>query len=139
MTRWTAGALLGWASVALADDFQVVAHPSVSGTTISRAALAGIFTGRVQSWGDKSTARPVDQSARAPVRQAFAVTVIGLSMGELQLYWHRKVAAERTFPPPVKDSDQEVIAYVTSQPGAIGYVSAGTAIPPGLKVIAVGP
>ena len=32
-----------------------------------------------------------------------------------------------------------MIAYVTSQPGAIGYVSAGTAIPAGLKVIAVGP
>ena len=102
VTRWAAGALLGWASVAFAapDDFQVVAHPSVSGTTISRAALAGIFTGRVQNWGDKSAARPVDQSARAPVRQAFAVAVIGLSMGELQLYWHRRSAQKESFRRP---------------------------------------
>ena len=32
-------------------------------------------------------------------------------------------------PPPVKASDADVIAYVASTRGAIGYVSAGAAVP----------
>jgi hypothetical protein len=80
---------------------------------------------------------PVDQCARAPVRRAFIASIIGLSMGELQMYWQRRVVADRVLPPPVMASDQDVLGYVAENAGAIGYVGAGTAIPEGVKVIAV--
>jgi ABC-type phosphate transport system substrate-binding protein len=117
--------------------FQVVVHPSVHGARISRASLAALFTGRTDRWGDKTKALPVDQSSKAPVRRAFASSVIGLSIGELQMFWQRRVVSERVFPPPIKDSDDEVIGFVAANAGAVGYVSAGAAIPGTVKVVAV--
>lgn len=119
------------------SEFQVIAHPGVQGARISRANLSAIFTGKTQLWGDRAQARPVDQSAKAAVRRAFTSSVIGLSMGELQMYWQRRVSADHVFPPPIKVSDQEVIGYVAATAGAIGYVSPDAAVPEGVKVLAV--
>ncbi|HEX9190302.1 MAG TPA: hypothetical protein VGB87_24710 [Vicinamibacteria bacterium] len=118
-------------------EFQVVVHPSVQGARISRANLAALFTGRTDRWGDKTKALPVDQSSRAPVRRAFASSVIGLSIGELQMFWQRRVVSDRVFPPPIKDSDDEVLLFVAANAGAVGYVTAGAAIPDDVKVVAV--
>jgi ABC-type phosphate transport system substrate-binding protein len=123
------------ASASGTQEFQVIAHPSVQGAKITRANLSALFTGRTAQWGDKAQVKPVDQSAKAPVRRAFTTSVIGLSMGELQMYWQRRVSADHVFPPPVKGSDQEVLGYVAATAGAIGYVGPETAIPEGVKVI----
>jgi hypothetical protein len=104
-------------SAGATSSFQVIVHPSVQGTRISRTNLSALFMGRASRWGDKTQALPVDQSAKAPVRHAFTAAVIGLSMGELQMWWQRRVVAERVFPPPIKDSDQEVLGYVAAHPG----------------------
>jgi ABC-type phosphate transport system substrate-binding protein len=40
-------------------------------------------------------------------------------------------------PPPVKTSDEEIVAFVASTPGAIGYVSSGTPLPDTVREIAV--
>lgn len=119
------------------QEFQVVVHPTVRGTWISRSSLQALFTGKTSLWGDKTTAKPVDQSAKAPVRRAFAASVLGLSIGELQRYWQDRVAAARIFPPPVKSSDEEVLGFVAATAGAVGYVGPDTAIPEGVKVISV--
>jgi ABC-type phosphate transport system substrate-binding protein len=125
------------ASASGAQEFQVIVHPSVQGTRITRANLSALFTGKTSSWGDKTPAMPVDQSAKAPVRRAFAVSIIGLSMGELQMYWQRRISTDRLFPPPIKASDQQVLEYVAANAGAVGYVGADTPIPEGVRVIAV--
>jgi ABC-type phosphate transport system substrate-binding protein len=130
-------ALLATTASASTQEFQIIAHPTVQGTKISKANLSALFTGKTSRWGDKAQARPVDQSARSQVRRAFTAAVIGLSMGELQLYWQRRVASDHVFPPPTKSSDQEVLGYVAANEGAIGYVGPETAIPETVKVLAV--
>jgi ABC-type phosphate transport system substrate-binding protein len=54
----------------------------------------------------------------------------------LQRFWSDEIE-KGVQPPPVKGSDEEVIAYVASTPGAIGYVSAGVALPEGVKAMAL--
>ena len=125
------------ASASGTEEFQVIVHASVQGTRITRANLSALFTGRTFQWGDKTLARPVDQSTQAPVRRAFTASVIGLSMGELQMYWQRRVSSDHVFPPPVKGSDEAVLGYVAATAGAVGYVGPETAVPEGVKIIAV--
>jgi ABC-type phosphate transport system substrate-binding protein len=38
-------------------------------------------------------------------------------------------------PPPVKTTDEEVVAFVASTPGAIGYVSPSALLPEGVKPV----
>ena len=56
---------------------------------------------------------------------AEVLTAEGLDkMSAVANYWQRQIFSGRGTPPPIKESDAEVIAFVAANPGAIGYVSA---------------
>jgi len=112
-------ALLDSGAPAVADQgFLIVVHSDVKGGQIPREALSLIFLKKAPRWGDGSSVAPVDQSLRS------------------QGFWHKQMASG-VAPPPVKSSDEEVLSYVASTPGAIGYVSSGVSLPSGVRTIIV--
>lgn len=117
-------------------SYRVIVHPDVQGAKIPRAALSSIFLKKAPKWGDGSPVLPVDQSVRSPIRQSFSNDVLGQGLVEVQVYWQRKMSAGVT-PPPVKPTDEEVVAYVASTRGAIGYVSTAVPLPDSVKTVAV--
>lgn len=119
-----------------AARFRVIVHPQVKGSQIPRAALSSIFLKRAPKWGDGSAVRPVDQSLRSPLRMSFSADVLEQDLIAVQMYWQREIASGHV-PPPVKASDEEVVSFVSSTPGAIGYVSPGTALPDTVREVAV--
>jgi ABC-type phosphate transport system substrate-binding protein len=127
----------GAAPVASAEvRFRVIVNPQVKGGQIPRAALSSIFLRPAARWGDGSAVRPVDQSLRSPLRVAFSNDVHQQGLMEIQVYWQREIAKGHV-PPPVKSSDEEVVAYVASTPGAVGYVSPEAALPDTVREVAV--
>ena len=118
------------------SNYRVIVHPGVKGNQIPRATLSSIFLKQAPKWGDGSPVQPVDQSMRSPVRQSFAADVLQRPLVELQMFWSRRMATGVT-PPPVKQTDQDVVAYVAATPGSIGYVSATTALPDSVRSIAI--
>jgi len=142
-TRLTAalvtGALVaaGFVQVAgAASAYRVIVHNQVKGSQIPRATLSSIFLKQAPRWGDGSPVQPVDQSLRSRIRQSFVADVLQQPMVEVQIFWSRKMAAGVT-PPPVKQTDEDVAAYVAATPGAIGYVSPATPLPEGVREIAI--
>ena len=117
-----------------ATPFRVIVHHEVKGGKISRAVLSSIFLKQAPKWGDGSVIAPVDQSVRSDVRRSFCGEVLLQSVAEVQIYWQRRMFAGVT-PPPVKTSDEEVVAFVAATPGAIGYVSATATLPETVKTI----
>ncbi len=115
---------------------RVIVHPQVKGTQVPRAVLTSIFLKEAKLWGDGSPVMPVDQSVRSNVRRTFSSRILDRPLLDVQVYWQRKMTTGLV-PPPVKTSDDEVIAFVSSTPGAIGYVSAETTVPPSVKTIEV--
>jgi len=113
--------------------FRVIVHHEVKGAKISRSALSSIFLKQSPKWGGRSIA-PVDQSVRSDVRRSFSGDVLLQGIAEVQIYWQRRMSSGVT-PPPVKISDEDVVAFVGSTPGAIGYVSAAIALPETVKTI----
>jgi ABC-type phosphate transport system substrate-binding protein len=121
-----------------ADAFVVIVHPSVAGTQVHRHDLAGVFLKKVSRWGDRSPAQPVDLSGTSPVRQAFSQAVLEMPVATVVQYWQKQMFGSAPVPPPpVKSSDAEVIAFVSRTAGAVGYVSPGAPLPPGVRAIAV--
>jgi len=128
---------VGAAPVASADGtFRIIVHPQVKGSQIPRASLTSIFLKQAPKWGDGSPVAPVDQSVRSPVRKAFSNDVLQQGLVEVQVYWVRKMATGST-PPPVKTSDEEILSFVASTPGAIGYVSSTTPLPDSVREVVV--
>jgi len=113
---------------------RIVVHPQVKGTQIPRAVLSSIFLKQAPRWADGSAVLPVDQSVKSPVRSAFSNRLLGMPLMDVQIYWQRRMSAGVT-PPPVKVSDEEVLAYVAANAGAIGYVSSTTPLPETVKAI----
>jgi ABC-type phosphate transport system substrate-binding protein len=131
-------AALGGSPPAVGADqtFKVIVHPNVQGSGIPREVLSSIFLRNVLRWGDGHLIRPVDQSMRSPVREAFTQAVLGKSVDSMAYFWSEKIRSGIT-PPPVKSSDADVIEYVASTEGAIGYVSASTPVPASVKALQV--
>jgi ABC-type phosphate transport system substrate-binding protein len=135
MTMTIASMLASAAAAAEARSFQIVVHPSVEGSKISRSVLAEIYQKDIIRWGNRVRIRPVDQSSQAPVRRAFTEEILGRSLGEVQEYWTQRLAVNRELPPSTKASDEEVLAFVADNKGAIGYVSADVELPPDVKAL----
>jgi hypothetical protein len=68
------------------------------------------------------------------VRRSFSGDVLLQAVAEVQIYWQRRMT-QGVMPPPVKTSDEEVVAFVASTPGSIGYVSAVTPLPESVRAI----
>jgi ABC-type phosphate transport system substrate-binding protein len=116
--------------------FRVIVHAQVKGGQIPRAALGSIFLGKAPRWGDGSAVRPVDQSLKSRVRMSFCADVLQQDLVEVQMYWQHRIAGGQV-PPPVKTSDEEVVAFVAATPGAIGYVSPDAPLPDGVREVAI--
>ena len=130
-------ALLDSGAPAVADQgFLIVVHSDVKGGQIPREALSLIFLKKAPRWGDGSSVAPVDQSLRSQVRSEFSKKILGEPTVGVQSFWHKQMASG-VAPPPVKSSDEEVLSYVASTPGAIGYVSSGVSLPSGVRTIIV--
>jgi ABC-type phosphate transport system substrate-binding protein len=125
------------APLARADDgFKVVASPDVGADALSKTELSDIFLKRSTSWPGGALVQPVDQAEGIPAAEAFSQSVHHKPASVIRAFWRRVTATGRETAPPVKSRDDDVLAYVRANRGAIGYVSAGAATA-GVKVIAV--
>lgn len=119
------------------SPYEVVVNSANPTASISSERLAGVFLKDVPNWADGQPAVPVDQSAVATAREAFSQDVFGQSSIVIQSYWTHEMRAGRKSPPPVMKSDQEVLTFVAENPGAVGYVAAGTKLRGKVKVLKV--
>jgi ABC-type phosphate transport system substrate-binding protein len=126
--------LAGLVPVHATTPFRVIVHHEVKGEKISRGTLTSIFLKQAPKWTDGSAISPVDQSVRSEVRRSFSGDVLLQAVAEVQIYWQRRMS-QGVVPPPVKATDQDVVAFVASTPGAIGYVSVVTPLPESVKAI----
>jgi ABC-type phosphate transport system substrate-binding protein len=125
------------APLALADDgFKVVASPDVAADSLSKTELSDIFLKRSTSWPGGASIQPVDQAEGVPAADAFSKTVHHKPASVIRAFWKRVTATGRETAPPVKTRDDDVLAFVRSSRGAIGYVSS-SAPTAGVKVVAV--
>jgi len=116
--------------------YRVIVHPTVKGSQIPRATLSSIFLKQAPRWGDGSPVLPVDQSMRSPIRRSFAADVMQRPLMELQIFWSRRMATGIA-PPPVKQTDEEILAFVAATPGSIGYVSKALPLPDSVRPITI--
>ncbi|MGC4078960.1 MAG: hypothetical protein QM702_18340 [Rubrivivax sp.] len=124
------GALLcggAWAG----DDIVVIAHPGI--TRVDVPTLQRLYTGRAVEVGG-APAEPVNAAPGTPSRARFLSQVVQLDDGRYVAYWTVRRHVGRGVPPRELKTAAEIIAYVQSTPGAIGYIPASD-LKPGLNVV----
>lgn len=128
--------LLG-AAPANAQGYRVIVNSANPTTHLSKDQLQRVYMKKLTAWDSGAQVVVVDQSARSTVRERFSQAVLGRDVATMKSYWQQSLFSGRGVPPIEQPSDAQVIAYVSSNPNAIGYVSEGTALPDGVKVIEI--
>jgi ABC-type phosphate transport system substrate-binding protein len=115
------------AALSQENEFKLVVSKSNPQGSVRRQEVARLFLRKSSRWSDGREALPVDQWLRSATRQAFTKAILsveGMSLiSDVESYWLQQVYSGRGAPPPVKPNDDEVIAFVVANPGAVGYVS----------------
>ena len=117
-------------------DYQVIVNRANPVDEIDRETLADVFLKKVTRWSDDTTAQPADLDGHAVSRERFSEEVLRRSIAAVKSRWQQIIFSGRGVPPPEFDGDAQVLAYVESHRGAVGYVSKG-ANTSGVKVLKV--
>jgi len=122
-----------WALSGQAGGLLVIASTQVPDVNISVKQLADIYTLKRNFWADQTQVVPVNREASSVEREKFSEAVFNLSPLELAEYWNR-LRFQGKLPPLIQISDQAVLGFVRSVPGAIGYINANQ-VPTGVKIL----
>jgi ABC-type phosphate transport system substrate-binding protein len=100
---------------------------------IDAATAARLYTGRTIEVGGRPV-NVVNAPVGAPLRHRFLALVLQQDDEQYRAYWTVRRHVGKGAPPRELATSADVIAYVSSTPGAIGYVDA-TELRPGLNVL----
>jgi ABC-type phosphate transport system substrate-binding protein len=126
---------LAAASEAQAQEFVVIVNPANPVSELTKDEVSKLFLKRTTSWSAGGQVAAVDLAKSSKVREAFSQTVHKRATSAVDSYWQQQVFSGKDVPPPEKGADAEVVAFVKGNPGAIGYVAAGSAA--GVKVVSL--
>jgi ABC-type phosphate transport system substrate-binding protein len=129
-------ALLLLIGAASAADFVIIVNESNKITSLPLRDVASYFLKKKAQWSGGIKAMPVGLPESNATTIAFDKQVLTKSAAALRAYWQQEIFSGRNTPPVEKPNDAEVLAFVQKNPGAIGYVSPGSATT-GVRVVTV--
>jgi len=118
-----------------ASGYRVIVNRNASFTEISKDEVQKIMMKKTSKFSDGTKADPVDLDPESPVREAFSKDVLGRSTSGVKNFWQRQIFSGKDVPPPEVASDADVVAFVSSNPGGLGYVSEGAQLSGAVKVV----
>jgi ABC-type phosphate transport system substrate-binding protein len=124
--------LFALAAPAVGQDFQVVVHPGQP-KELTVAQVSRLFLKKELRWPDGTLAKPVVLS-EDQLREAFCRRVHRKSATALHAYWNQMIFSGQEVPPPERRTAGEILEYVRTTPGAIGFVPDHVA-PTGVQVV----
>ncbi len=117
------------------EEFILVLNNNISTESISQEDIRLIYLGKKRRWtnGAKIMLCYLD---KPKILHLFSKDTVGKTSRQFIMYWKRMVFTGKSAMPKSFDTDQNVISYVKSNEGAIGFVSAD-ARTEGVKVLKV--
>ena len=106
--------------------YRVIVHPRNEVSAVDRQFLSEAFLKKTTRWDSGEVIRPVDLGPDTPARRRFSMDVLGRSVSAVKSYWQQNIFSGRGVPPPELANDGDVVRYVLTHEGALGYVSAST-------------
>lgn len=103
-------------------DLVVVVNAGSGVERLSRDEVINIFLGRYRVLPSGLLALPIDQPASLPLKAQFYRKLVDKDLAEINAYWARLTFSGKTSPPHQAASSAEVMAWLASNRGAIGYV-----------------
>jgi ABC-type phosphate transport system substrate-binding protein len=114
--------LLGCRPAAAADEVAIIVAGDAPGYALTRSMLRDIYLKKILMDDNGQSFIPVNLPPGNPLRSGLAETLFNKSPQQLQDYWNQRYF-QGVAPPYVVDSQEAVLQFVASTPGAIGYIA----------------
>ena len=124
-------------AVAEGQSFKVVINENNSTASMTQQNLSKCFLKQTRMWANGIPVIPVDQAVGSDTRKAFSQQIHERDVSAIKSYWQRQIFSGRGVPPTEKTSDEEVLIFVKSNAGAVGYVSQDADLGTGVKVLEI--
>ncbi|MCG2578155.1 hypothetical protein LZ012_14260 [Dechloromonas sp. XY25] len=118
MTSW----LLLQPAAEVRAELVVVVNARCGVAAMTRNEVINAFFGRSRQYFNGVETQPVDMVDTHPDRARFYDALVGKELSEVNAYWSRQVFSGRLQPPVKVGTPEEVLKWVVSHPGGIGFV-----------------
>ncbi|EKD28052.1 MAG: hypothetical protein ACD_79C00451G0002 [uncultured bacterium] len=105
-----------------AEDYVFIANMSVTEMYLSKDDISQIFTGKKVKWNDGSKIE-VAVIKSSDIHNMFLKQYIDKTAAQFGTHWKKLVFSGKAIMPKFFESESELISYVSSTKGAIGYAS----------------
>lgn len=117
----TAPLLAGLLSFSVFADVAVIVNPS-NNSELSKSDISKIFLGKSKTFSNGESVVAVNLKSNSATRDSFQKEVLGKSKSQVKAYWSKLIFTGKGKPLKEFNNDKEVIAFIASNPNAIGYV-----------------
>lgn len=121
------------------DGFKVIVNASNPTPEMPRKQVERIFLKKLEKWPNGFGITVVDQNVNEPARKAFSEEVLRKESPAVEAYWTKLIFSGMGSPPLKLASDAEIMSFVGSNVGSIGYVSGNTRLDAAVKELEVTP
>jgi ABC-type phosphate transport system substrate-binding protein len=111
-----------------ASAIEVVTHPQVAVSSLTKSQLRRIYTMRQLRWSDNSAISVFVLPSQHNLHQRFAKEKLQVFPYQLNRIWHKLTYSGLGVAPTIVKTEQELIQAVIKTPGAIGYINDETFI-----------
>jgi ABC-type phosphate transport system substrate-binding protein len=105
-----------------AKEGQIIVNIAVT-QALTEADIKSIYLGKKTQWHDETEIAPAYQSNIDLVGVLFFEKIIKKKHKYFKKYWIKKVFSGNGVAPKILNKDEDVIDYVASNPGGIGFVN----------------
>ncbi|PKO92872.1 MAG: hypothetical protein CVU16_06245 [Betaproteobacteria bacterium HGW-Betaproteobacteria-10] len=109
-------------ATSLRAELVVVVNAHCGVAAMTRNEVINIFFGRNRQFFNGVEARPVDLEDAHADRASFYRALVGKELADINAYWSRQVFSGRMQPPPKVRNHEEVLRWIMSHPGGIGFI-----------------
>jgi len=107
-------------------SYKVIVNKDNPISELSKDKVSKLFLKKTKKWDNGDKVNPVDLFSDSSIRKSFSTGIYKKSVSAIKAYWQKQIFSGKGIPPAEKNSNNEVVAYVKSKSGAIGYVSSNT-------------
>jgi ABC-type phosphate transport system substrate-binding protein len=111
-----------------ASAIEVVTHPQVAVSSLTKSQLRRIYTMRQLRWSDNSAISVFVLPSQHKLHKRFAKEKLQIFPYQLNRIWHKLTYSGLGVAPTIVASEQELIQAIIKTPGAIGYIDDKTLI-----------
>jgi len=116
----------------------VITHPGVKEIGLSKSKLANIYLGKIKNYSNGKSIKAVDLPKNSAAHKKFYKSVVKKSSAAVKRHWSKLKFTGKGKPPKELGSARDVLNWVATTEGAIGYID-GKFLNNSVKVVLIIP